>query len=495
MALVDPNIAMSYKGIQLADPLAQYGQVANIQNALLQREATQFNMERAREDYSLAKQLQQQLIAAGKSGDLNQLFDAMIASGNPDYVAKGVDYKQRLENVKRFEQMAGRMFPGLIPTAPTAPAAPEMPAAGAGAMPVQPPTSLTVTPLGEGGLPAPTVPAQGAMPAARWTGTALPADQLNALRASAGAGDMEARNMLRAYDAATAAAPAAAPAPGAGSISAMSTDQLRQAEILFSQSTDPRAKALTGIIQKEIESRKQPDLVKQYEYAKTPAGGGFTGSLAEWKRLSAAQQKVTVDAGETQESKEWRKMLVDEYKTIASRVEAGRKTLPALESSLAILDKGFDTGFGTEAKTAAAKVLGALGVEKAADYAADSQVFLANAAQAVLQRQLEQKGPQTEADAQRITQTAAQLGNTKEANRFLLKVAKAQIKRDVAQKEFYRNWQEQNKTLQGAEAAWEKGEGSKSLFDSTDLKEYASGTPAGPISRPPLDSIFKPQGR
>ena len=33
-----------------------------------------------------------------------------------------------------------------------------------------------------------------------------------------------------------------------------------------------------------------------------------------------------------------------------------------------------------------------------------------------------------------------------------------------------------NKTYDGAEDAWDAGEGSKSLFDSTELKEYAGKT-------------------
>lgn len=47
MALVDPNIAMSYKGIQLADPLAQYGRMAAIQNAQQQNQLAQLQMQQA----------------------------------------------------------------------------------------------------------------------------------------------------------------------------------------------------------------------------------------------------------------------------------------------------------------------------------------------------------------------------------------------------------------------------------------------------------------
>ena len=40
----------------------------------------------------------------------------------------------------------------------------------------------------------------------------------------------------------------------------------------------------------------------------------------------------------------------------------------------------------------------------------------------IIAKQLEQKGPQTEADAQRIQTTLGDLGNTKQANQFMLDV-------------------------------------------------------------------------
>lgn len=176
------------------------------------------------------------------------------------------------------------------------------------------------------------------------------------------------------------------------------------------------------------------------------------------------------------------KLLVEDFKAVRDQASVGQRSLPALETNLAILDKGFDTGFGTETKAVGARILASLGVKDAEKYATDSQTFLANASAAVLQRQLEQKGPQTEADAQRITQTGAQLGNTKEANRFLLSVAKAQIKRDMAQRDFYVDWFRKSKTYDGAEDAWLQGEGGKSLFERPELKAYITrGTAASQI--------------
>ena len=123
-------------------------------------------------------------------------------------------------------------------------------------------------------------------------------------------------------------------------------------------------------------------------------------------------------------------------------------------------------------------MLAALGVQGAEAFATDAQTFLANANSAVLQKQLEQKGTQTAADADRITSTGAQLGNTKEANRFILSVAKAQLQRDIDQRKFYSDWRTEKKTFDGAENAWFVGPGNKSLFDSPNLKKYAVSTSA-----------------
>jgi hypothetical protein len=203
---------------------------------------------------------------------------------------------------------------------------------------------------------------------------------------------------------------------------------------------------------------------------------------------------VSYGPQEKAEKIEYGKLLIDDFKNIKAQATVATKSLPAIESNLAILDKGFDTGFGTETIAAGASVLAALGVQNAKEFATNAQTFLASANAAVLQRQLEQKGPQTESDAQRITATGAQLGNTKEANKFVLNVAKAQLQRDLKQREFYAAWREKNKTFEGAEDAWYAGEGGKSLFDNPVLKKYAPPTAAAPTkdNRPPLANIFKP---
>ena len=186
-------------------------------------------------------------------------------------------------------------------------------------------------------------------------------------------------------------------------------------------------------------------------------------------------------------------LLVKEYGDISAAAKLAAKTLPAIEGNLNILNNGFKTGFGTESIAAGANVLSALGVPNAEKFATNAQTFLGSATQAVLQKQLEQKGPQTESDAQRIQQTGAQLGNTVQANQFMLSTAKAQLKRDMDQRNFYDNWWKQNKTYDGAESAWYAGEGGKSLFDRPELKAYNEPTAASAASaaaRPSLNKIF-----
>jgi hypothetical protein len=170
--------------------------------------------------------------------------------------------------------------------------------------------------------------------------------------------------------------------------------------------------------------------------------------------------KVEVKLPESQkaeQSERGKSLTKDFFENVAPTARNAQKNLPSITSNLNILNKGFETGFGTETAASAAKVLSALGVQGAERFASDSQIFLANANQAVLSKQLEQKGTQTKTDAERIEQTGARLGNTKEANKFILTVAREQLQRDIEQRDFYAKWYRTNTTYDGAEDAWFDG--------------------------------------
>ena len=178
------------------------------------------------------------------------------------------------------------------------------------------------------------------------------------------------------------------------------------------------------------------------------------------------------ESQKAEQSERGRALTKDFFENVSPTARNAQKNLPAITSNLNILAKGFETGFGTETAASAAKVLAALGVQGAEKFASNSQIFLANANQAVLSKQLEQKGTQTKTDAERIEQTGARLGNTKEANKFILTVAREQLQRDIEQRDFYTKWYRTNTTYDGAEDAWFDGKGSQSLFDRPALKQY-----------------------
>ena len=108
-------------------------QLAMNRQKLLMDEMT---MERLKEDRAAMLQLQDRLKAAGQDPDLNKVFDALIATGNPDYVTKGIDGKRRLKEQDQFALIMG----GGVATPPVA--APNAMAKEVGAAPEQPANQL-----------------------------------------------------------------------------------------------------------------------------------------------------------------------------------------------------------------------------------------------------------------------------------------------------------------------------------------------------------------
>jgi hypothetical protein len=172
---------------------------------------------------------------------------------------------------------------------------------------------------------------------------------------------------------------------------------------------------------------------------------------------------------EKEEGKEKGKFNVQMYADAATSAKTARK----LNSQLEIMRRYVDaTGWGAGAKSVAAGFFASFGVPGAEDYATNAQTFNAAAKEVVLQKQLMQKGPQTESDAKRIEETGASLSNTPQANTFILDVAKAQNNRDIQYQTYLDNYWRKNGTYEGAEDEWYRGEGGKSLFDTPELKKY-----------------------
>ena len=381
---------------------------------------TRMDVERLENERKIMFDFQKQLAAKGIDTDLNFVFDTMIKTGNPDYVAKGLEGKSKLqEQINYAKDMGYDMTP---------PARAAAPAAGM-------PTGMPM------GMPS-VAPVPGAQPA-------------NAL-------------------APRAAAPLAPTNALAGQVAPDEVNVLKtQINNLLRRGT-PQSLNTAKILQTQLASLEPTPAIREFNYGqKDPA---FIDYQLKKAAAGAARSVVNLPPQEKAEQTERGKFLVKQYETVDNAAKVASKTLPAIEVNLDLLDQGFKTGFGTEVQKGAANILGALGVKDANQFATNAQVFSAKANETVLQRQLEQKGPQTEADAQRITQTGAQLTNTVDANRFILDVAKAQLKRDIEQRKFYDDWFTKNKTYDGAENAWYTGNGGKSLFERPDLKKYNVAT-------------------
>lgn len=332
---------------------------------------------------------------------------------------------------------------------------------------------------------------QAGQPVAPQNAMARPAPMVNALAAPQQ--DLLAGTPFAIEPMAAPPRAAVAPAPAAPADNAARIAQLESQRDALEALGTPRALTEAKRIDRQLERLvpKAPaaSSIAEYRFAQTPEGGSFKGSYQDFlasKQPKPVQVNVKPPEQERAERGERGKLLVAEYKGVSDAARLAARTLPALETQERVLDSGFKTGFGAEVQKTAASVLSALGVPEATKFATDAQTFLAATQQAVLQRQLEQKGPQTEADAQRITQTGAQLGNTPEANRFIIAVAKAQLQRDIAQRNFYDAWWKKNKTYDGAEDAWFSGDGGKSLFDNPALKQFAA--PAKPAAAAPAAS-------
>jgi len=362
-----------------------------------------------------------------------------------------------------------------FPTAPRAPQ-PSAPAAAAPAAPPAPTTQATglfgrqmTLAAGPGAMPEGY---GGAMPAPVNALPSEPAAPVNAMAvASAAQGDPLAarRQELTAL---MGSSNARVKARAKAELDAMpKPPEAVRPVVVGGRLVDPTTRQV--VYEPPPEAEKPTTNQRDYEFAKSQ---GYKGSFEDFKKLSATN--VNLPPQEKAEKSARGGFLVKQYEIVSDAARLASRTLPSLDTQSNILDKGFKTGFGTDVQKAGASLLASLGVPEAAKFATDAQTFLAAAQQAVLQKQLEQKGVQTQADADRITQTGAQLGNTPEANRFIIDVTRAQLKRDIEQRNFYDKWWKSNGTYDGAEDAWFAGEGGKSLFDRAELKKYAAARPA-----------------
>ena len=154
MALVNPNIAMSYRGIEVPQQnvLADYAAVQQIQSGQRQAEVAQMQLDQMRRDDETLRQIQAKAVENGGPSDLNQIAEAYLKSGNPKFVEFGIGLRQKLDDqaaFRRIGQMGAAPAPANVMARPSG-------ALGSGTFGVFPePTTNALAPAP---APAPTGP-------------------------------------------------------------------------------------------------------------------------------------------------------------------------------------------------------------------------------------------------------------------------------------------------------------------------------------------------
>jgi hypothetical protein len=125
--------------------------------------------------------------------------------------------------------------------------------------------------------------------------------------------------------------------------------------------------------------------------------------------------------------------------TYQPTLDAGKSATDMSNSINAVRNIDPSTGWGTEAKATAANFLAGLGIapKNAEMYASNAQKVQSVAMDRLLTVLGAQKGPQTEGDAQRASQTFVSLKNTPDANNFILDFAQAKANQDARKAQFY----------------------------------------------------------
>lgn len=184
MALVNPNIAMSFRQPEFTprNALAEYAAVQQIQGGQRQAEMADMQLEALRRDRDALSQIQAAIVAKGGPPDLAAAADAMIKSGKPEFLTQGMAIRQKLLDQQAFakyqsEFMPNAMVSGGMPT-------------GAPALAPEPGSFAADVASRRAAMPGVAAPANALTPA---TAPAAPAAPVNALAGQPDVAALEAR--------------------------------------------------------------------------------------------------------------------------------------------------------------------------------------------------------------------------------------------------------------------------------------------------------------
>jgi hypothetical protein len=257
---IDPRISLGVQPIQIADPLAQYGQVQNIlaaqqqmRGAETQQQMSQMQLENMRRDRDALTRMQSEITKNGGPSDLGMASTQMIQSGIPHYMDLGFKIQEKIQSQKNFETLLkGPSAPTGAPSAAPAPGALGSGTFDPNAAPVAPRNAMA---------PAPLPPA-------------------NALAAGPDLADMR-RKIDAAYALGT---------PQALAYAKEKSDELRELSKpqVVSAGSSVYVPGRGFIATADEKKSAPPAMVAEYEFAKTPDGGNFKGSYQQFVTARAA---------------------------------------------------------------------------------------------------------------------------------------------------------------------------------------------------------------
>ena len=239
MALVNPNIAMSFRGVEMPqqNALADYAAIQQIQGGQRQAEVAQMQLEQMRRDQAALSRMQAAIAAKGGPADLDVAADEMIKSNIPEYFKQGIVIKQTLDKQRRFAKLLG-------------------PTGGA---------ALAAAPASE--------PYEGYNEAIGMT------PSVNAMAPAAAPVNAMADMQRKINEAYMIGTPEALAFAKAGE------------ERLKPMTVSPGASVFQGgqsVFTAPAAPAAPPSMVAEYNFAKTPAGGGFKGDYQQFVTARAA---------------------------------------------------------------------------------------------------------------------------------------------------------------------------------------------------------------
>jgi hypothetical protein len=121
---IDPRISLGVQPLQVADPMARYGQMQNILAAQSQQQMSQMQLENMQRDRDALTKMQAEITKNGGPSDLSAASTQMIKSGIPHYMDLGFKIQEKLQNQKNFEGLLkGGAAPTTMPSVAPAPGA------------------------------------------------------------------------------------------------------------------------------------------------------------------------------------------------------------------------------------------------------------------------------------------------------------------------------------------------------------------------------------